>query len=98
MDLKDICARMNTFVESKGWYSIPSKKPQTPKNLAISLSLEASELLECFQWSENAETDAVSDELADIVMYAAQIANVMNINLDEAISRKFAINAKRQWD
>ena len=97
MDLKEICARMHAFVEQKNWYTTPSVKPQTPKNLAISLSLESAELLECFQWKEDGDVEAVSEELADIIMYAAQIANTMNIDLDEAMEKKFQINSKRQW-
>ncbi len=98
MDIKDVCSRMDTFVQKKGWYKDISKKPQTPKNLATSLSIEAAELLECFQWKEFADKDAVSEELADIIMYAAQISNVMNIDLNMALENKFQKNLERHWD
>jgi NTP pyrophosphatase (non-canonical NTP hydrolase) len=98
MDIQDICNRMNSFVNSKGWYKSPSKKTQTPKNLAVSLSIESAELLECFQWEENAKKDIVADELADIIMYACQIANVMEIDLNEALVKKFDKNDKRTWE
>ena len=50
MELKELTERMHVFVRSKGWYEPESKRPQTPRNLAISLSLEANEVLEHFQW------------------------------------------------
>jgi hypothetical protein len=49
MDIKDLTERMHAFVFSKGWYEPDSRRPQTPRNLAISLSLEANEVLEHFQ-------------------------------------------------
>jgi len=48
MDLKELTQEMNRFVSSKGWYEPESPRPQTPKNLAISLSLESAEVLEHF--------------------------------------------------
>jgi len=50
MQLSELTTLMHDFIRSKGWYAEDSKRPQTPRNLAISLSLEASEILEHFQW------------------------------------------------
>jgi NTP pyrophosphatase (non-canonical NTP hydrolase) len=97
MELKDICRQMDSFVNEKGWYREHSEKPQTAKNLAISLVLEASELLECFQWEDTADQAAVAEELADVILYAAQIANVMRINLENAVAEKIVSNRKRKW-
>lgn len=52
MELSDLTEKMHAFVRSKGWYEADTKRPQTPRNLAISLSLEAAEILEHFQWRE----------------------------------------------
>ena len=52
-DIKQLTDDMNEFVSAKGWYKENSKRPQTPKNIAISMVLEASEVLEHFQWREN---------------------------------------------
>ena len=52
MDIKELTEEMNRLVRSKGWYAEDSKRPQTPRNLAISLSLEAAEILEHFQWRD----------------------------------------------
>ena len=54
MHLRELTEEMNQFVTVKGWYRADSPRPQTPRNLAISLSLEANEVLEHFQWREGA--------------------------------------------
>jgi NTP pyrophosphatase (non-canonical NTP hydrolase) len=97
MDLDEIRRKMDRFVRDNGWYQTNSDKPQSAKNLSISLVLEASELLECFQWSDQAEEKIVADELADVILYAVQIANIMNIDLDQAVDLKLAMNQGRKW-
>jgi hypothetical protein len=52
LTIKDLTEKMHELVKSKGWYEKDSKRPQTPRNLAISLSLEAAEILEHFQFRE----------------------------------------------
>jgi len=65
MEIRDLTERMHTFVRSKGWYEPESKRPQTPRNLAISLSLEANEVLEHFQWQAELKDKAeLASELA----------------------------------
>ncbi len=98
MDIKDLTARMNEFVSAKGWYEPSSPKPQTPRNLAISLSLEASEVLEHFQWCEDTrDTDELASELADVALYLLQLASVSNIDLESAILAKLEKNYQRHW-
>lgn len=98
MTLSDLTARMNAFVTSKGWYNPGSKRPQTPRNLAISLNLEAAELLEHFQWSETArDKDELASELADVALYLLQLASVTEIDLEQAILKKLEVNAGREW-
>lgn len=97
MDLNDIKDFVNEIAKDKKWYSEKSNRPQTPRNLAISISLEAAELLECFQWSDNAEIELVKDELADIIIFAAQLSNVMQIDLSKAVEKKLQIDKKREW-
>ena len=80
---------MHNFVRAKGWYDPGSSRPQTLRNLAISLSLEVSEVLEHFQWSETPEdTKELSGELADVALYLLQIASLSGIDLDQAIMDK----------
>ena len=77
------------------------------RSLAISLSLEAGELLEHVQWAKDAELDAavrgpdgrvkdaVADEVADIAMYLSLLVHDLNLDLDAAVRRKLAINRER---
>lgn len=99
MDLKKLEAAMHHFVESKGWYRPDSPKPQTSKNLAISLVLEASEVLEHFQWQESSESESdLASELADVLLYLMQLASINDIDLGQAVLDKLAVNYKRTWD
>lgn len=98
MEIRDLTAKMNEFVTSKGWYAPNSSRPQTPRNLAISLSLEANEVLEHFQWDE-AVRDAgeLASELADVALYLLQLASVSEIDLEKAILEKLKKNYERDW-
>lgn len=89
---------MHAFVESKGWYAADSPKPQTPRNLALSLAIESAEVLEHFQWREqSADRDALAGELADVALYLLQLASVTGIDLEQAILDKLALNQQREW-
>jgi hypothetical protein len=63
MDITQLTQAMHDFVHTMGWYETNSPRPQTMRNLAISLNLEASEVLEHFQWDESLkDPDSFSDE------------------------------------
>jgi NTP pyrophosphatase (non-canonical NTP hydrolase) len=96
MDLKQLTDEMNRFVRSKGWYGGDSRRPQTPRNLAISLVLEAAEVLEHFQWGEQASPE-VKEELADTALYLLQLASILDIDLEQAVLEKLKKNQSRQW-
>ncbi len=99
MDLTTLEAAMHTFVESKGWYRPDSTRPQTPKNLAISLVLEASEVLELFQWHEQiADSSQLAGELADVMLYLLQLASISDIDLGQAVLDKLDVNYGRDWE
>jgi 8-oxo-dGTP diphosphatase len=98
MNISEITEKMNDFVHSKGWYEPDSKRPQTPRNLSVSLAIEAAEILEHFQWNEEFDKDALEEELADVALYLLQLASIAEINLEEAILKKLEINSKREWD
>ncbi len=99
MDIQELTERMHAFVRSKGWYAPESKRPQTPRNLAISLSLEANEVLEHFQWRDDLkDKDELASELADVALYLLQLASVSGIDLEQAVLKKLEVNAKRNWD
>ena len=99
MDIKDLTERMHAFVRSKGWYEPDSSRPQPPRNLAISLSLEANEVLEHFQWQADLkDKDEFASELADVGLYLLQLASISGIDLERAMLEKLETNASRTWD
>ena len=85
------------FRDDRNW-----KQFHNPKDLAISISLEAAELLEVFQWSaedvvcEN-KLDKIKEELADVFIYLCSLANMHNIDLEEAFREKEEKNKSRVW-
>jgi NTP pyrophosphatase (non-canonical NTP hydrolase) len=98
MDIKTLTEAMHAFVESKGWYQPDSSRPQTPRNLAISLALEAGEVLELFQWGETAEQAKLAGELADVLLYLLQLASLSGVDLGQAVMDKLKVNYGRMWD
>ena len=99
MDIKQLTEAMHRFVRSKGWYDENSKRPQTPRNLAISLALESAEILEQFQWRDDVKDKAaLGSELADVALYLLQLASIEKIDLEKAILEKLEINKTREWD
>ena len=99
MDIKELTDEMNRFVRSKGWYDENTKRPQTPRNLSISLALEAAEILEHFQWREEVKNkEELESELADVALYLLELASITEIDLEKAVLKKLEINKTREWD
>lgn len=99
MDIKDLTEKMHHFVASQGWYEATSPRPQSLRNLAISLNLEAAEVLEHFQWQGEVEDpQALADELADVALYLLQLASISGIDLEKAVLRKLEHNYQRKWN
>jgi len=88
------------FVDERHWHRFHS-----PKNLAMSLAIEAAELMEHFQWispeesrraaAEPARRAAVGEELADVLCYALALANEMGLDLSDAVRDKMAKNERK---
>ncbi len=93
--IRELTDAMNAFVGAMGWYSSESRFSQSPRNIAISLSLEAAEVLEHFQWSDEADPEALAEELADVMLYLLQLAYLTGIDLGEAVMEKLSINYTR---
>lgn len=98
--IKEIQANLRTFAQERDWNQFHS-----PKNLAIALSVEASELLEHFQWldTDKSERTALPDstmsdvekELADVFLYLARLSDRLGVDLLEAARKKMEINAQK---
>ena len=98
MDLRQLSEEMHRFVAAKGWYAADSARPQTPRNIAISLAIEAAEVLEHFQWDTlPADRTELATELADVTLYLLQLASICGIDLEQAVLDKLATNYGRQW-
>jgi NTP pyrophosphatase (non-canonical NTP hydrolase) len=97
MTIEELTEEMNRFVDAKGWYADASPSPQTPRNIAISLSLEAAEVLEHYQWSGEADREGLAGELADVALYLLQLAYLEEIDLEDAVLDKLRANYRRRW-
>jgi dCTP diphosphatase len=88
-ELKDLIIR---FSEDRNW-----GRHHTPKNLAASITIEAAELLEHFQWDEYQKNDreAIAGELADILAYLLNFAHVMDIDIAQAFRKKMKAIGKK---
>lgn len=80
--MQDALAR---FVEERDWAQFHS-----PANLAKSVVIEAAELLECFQWSDEADLERVRDELADVLTYAYLLAARLDLDHEQIVFDKLA--------
>ena len=80
--------RIKKFTADRDWDQF-----HTPANLAKSISIEANELLECFQWSDtDYDLEEVKDELADVIVYCIDMLDKLGLDLDEIINRKMSKN------
>lgn len=78
------------FNEERDWDQFHS-----PENLAKSISIEAGELLECFQWDNNYNKEEVCEELADVFTYCIQMAMKLNVDPEEIILNKLEKTKKK---
>ncbi len=83
--------RIDKFNKDRDW-----DKFHSPENLSKSISIEANELLECFQWDDkNYNVDDVKEELADVMNYCLQMCLVLNLDPVEIINNKMDKNEKK---
>lgn len=99
MDLEGILQSLRNFRDKRGWISF-----HTPKNLAISIAIETSELLELFQWTRNLEEERrvledrkqeLAEEIADIFIYLLFLCDIAKLDLEKVVKEKIARNEVR---
>lgn len=100
IDVKEWKTRIKKFSEERDW-----DKFHTPKNIASALNVEASELLEIFQWLTADESFhlvnnkkmkvRIGEELSDVLIYAIRLAGLLEIPLEKSLDRKFKLNKKK---
>lgn len=78
------------FTEERNWDQFHS-----PENLAKSISIEAAELLECFQWSPEGNPDEIKEELADVLNYCLLLASKLHWDPIEIVHNKLLVNAQK---
>ena len=85
---QETISRIRKFTEDRDW-----QRFHTPANLAKSISIEAAELLECFQWSDtDYDLEHVKEELADVMVYCRNLLDELGLDEDEIINAKMAQN------
>ena len=99
MNIKKIQKQLSDFADERDWNQF-----HNPKNLAMALSVEASELVEIFQWltPEQAEeimstneSEHVKEEIADVMIYLIRLADKLNIDLEDAVADKIVKNGEK---
>ena len=78
------------FVAERDW-----AKFHTPENLAKSITIEASELLECFQWGPDAKPERVREELADVLTYCLHLADRIGVDPEQIVLDKLEVTRKK---
>ncbi|MCQ9208031.1 MAG: nucleotide pyrophosphohydrolase [Omnitrophica bacterium] len=97
-EIRQITEKIRKFRDERDWMQF-----HDPKNMAVSIILEASELLEHFQWKTTEEVekyarknhDEIKDEIADIALYLFELADNLGVNLLEAMEQKLSKNASK---
>ena len=85
-----VAQKLRAFSEERDWDQF-----HTPENLAKSISIEAAELLEGFQWSPDGDPQAVKEELADVLTYCYFLAMKVGLEPDQIVLEKLAVTAQK---
>lgn len=98
--LQEIKVRIKQFIKERDWEQFHS-----PKNISMSISIEAAELMEHFQWltieqskkllNDKKKREEIEDELADIAIYIIDFCNLFNIDIEKSIVRKLGKSAMK---
>lgn len=88
--LEKVKKQIIKFNQERDWDQFHS-----PENLAKSISIEAGELLECFQWDNNFNKEDVYSELADVMTYCILLADKLNVEMEDIILQKLDISEKK---
>jgi len=86
----DLVQTLRDFVAERDWSQF-----HTPANLAKSISIEAAELLECFQWNDDGDIHDVRSELADVLTYCILMADRLGLDMDEIVLEKLAVSKSK---
>ena len=82
--------RIRKFSADRNWDQF-----HTPANLAKSIAIEAGELLECYQWTDEADLEHVKQELADVIVYCRNMLDALSLDEDEIVNAKMDQNERK---
>ena len=85
--MNDLKEAFRQFTNDRDWDQF-----HTPENLAKSISIEAGELLECFQWNDEFDKEAVCEELADVISYCVMLADKLDVDVETIVMEKLERN------
>ena len=88
--MEELTEKIRKFAEERDWLQF-----NTPENLAKSISIEAGELLECFQWNNNYNVDEVKYEIADVMNYCILLCSQIGVDPKQIILEKMEISKKK---
>lgn len=88
--MEELTKKIREFAEERDWLQF-----NTPENLAKSISIEAGELLECFQWNNNYDKDELKYEIADVMNYCILLCHQIGVNPKQIILDKLEISAQK---
>ncbi|MBS3817731.1 MAG: nucleotide pyrophosphohydrolase [Candidatus Thermoplasmatota archaeon] len=94
VEIKELEKKVRDFRDERDW-----KKYHTPKDLSLSISIEASELLELFQWKDDdlssVDKERLEEELADVMIYILALSDIADIEIGRAVEKKLKENEER---
>lgn len=98
--LEELTGKIRVFTNDRGWSTF-----HNPKNLSMSIAIEAGELMEIFQWltveeswaikDDNEKYEHIKEEIADVLIYCLSLSNQLEINILDAIDSKIIKNAEK---
>ena len=88
--IEDLTEKILAFRDERNW-----RQFHTPKDLAVSVSIEAAELLECFQWDRVTPVVEIHQEIADVLIYLLELASLVGMDVQKGIEEKLKINAEK---
>ena len=88
--MRELTEKVVEFTRERDWNQFHS-----PENLAKSISIEAGELLECFQWNNEYDLDEVKEELADVINYCLLMADKLGVDPKQIVLEKMKISEKK---
>ncbi|WP_432681101.1 nucleotide pyrophosphohydrolase [Bacillus velezensis] len=94
-EIKNLINTINEFRDARNW-----RRYHNPKDLAISISIEAAELLEDFQWKSSEEAlkaneENIREEIADVLIYSLMLCSDLNMDVKEIIEKKIVKNGRK---